>query len=88
MTADDLPAAFATLPAAWRDVLPGWTPALQEDVCRGVKAVSGDRRIGPVDPFRALRLVAPSEVKVVVFGQDPYPTACHADGLAFSAGVG
>ena len=38
--------------------------------------------------MRALRLVAPEEVKVVVIGQDPYPTAGHADGLAFSAGKG
>ena len=27
-------------------------------------------------------------MRVVVFGQDPYPTAGHADGLAFSAGRG
>ncbi|HKP78146.1 MAG TPA: uracil-DNA glycosylase, partial [Phenylobacterium sp.] len=44
--------------------------------------------IAPEDPFRALRLVAPEDVKVVVIGQDPYPTAGHADGLAFSAGKG
>jgi NAD(P)-dependent dehydrogenase (short-subunit alcohol dehydrogenase family) len=25
MTADELPAAFASLPPAWRAVLPGWT---------------------------------------------------------------
>jgi uracil-DNA glycosylase len=88
MTADDLPAAFDALPAAWRAVLPGWTDGLQNEVCRRVKAVSGDRPIAPPDPFRALRLVAPADVKVVVFGQDPYPTAGHADGLAFSAGAG
>lgn len=88
MTADDLPAAFADVPAAWARVLPGWTPALREDVTERVKAASGDRPIGPPDPFRALRLVAPEAVKVVVFGQDPYPTAGHADGMAFSAGQG
>ena len=88
MTADDLPAAFATLPAAWRAVLPGWTPAAENEVTQRVKAISGDKEIGPVDPFRALRLVSPHEAKVVIFGQDPYPTAGHADGLAFSAGHG
>ncbi|MBS0448155.1 MAG: uracil-DNA glycosylase [Proteobacteria bacterium] len=88
MTAGDLPAAFDTLPPAWREVLPGWTPALQAEVCRRVAAASGDRPIAPADPFRALRLVPPDAVKVVVFGQDPYPTAGHADGLAFSAGSG
>jgi uracil-DNA glycosylase len=88
MTADDLPAAFESLPPVWRAALPGWTPALERDVYQRIKAASGDRPIAPPDPFRALRLVAPDAVKVVVFGQDPYPTAGHADGLAFSAGSG
>lgn len=88
MTADDLPAAFATLPRAWAEALPGWTPALRDAVIANVRRVSGGRPIAPPDPFRALRRVAPGAVKVVVFGQDPYPTAGHADGLAFSAGHG
>jgi len=86
--ADDLPAAFASLPAAWRAVLPGWTPAAEQAVTAAVKVVSGDREIAPPDPFRALRLLAPDAVKVVVFGQDPYPRPGHATGLAFSAGHG
>ena len=80
-------AAFASLPPAWAAVAAGldarsaWRPCSD---C--VEVRSGDRPIAPDDPFRALRLVAPDEVKVVVIGQDPYPTAGHADGLAFSAG--
>jgi uracil-DNA glycosylase len=88
MTADDLPAAFDALPEAWRAVLPGWTPAAQNAVIERVKAVSGQNEIAPPDPFRALRLVSLADTKVVIFGQDPYPTAGHADGLAFSAGHG
>ena len=88
MTADDLPAAFDSLPSAWREVLPGWTDSLQQSVVERARAVSGGRPIAPQDPFRALRLVAPQEVRVVVFGQDPYPTPGHADGLAFSAARG
>lgn len=88
VTADDLGAAFAGLPAAWRAVLPGWTDETQEHVVSRVRAVSADRPIAPADPFRALRLVAPEQARVVLFGQDPYPRAGHADGLAFSAGVG
>ena len=88
MTADDLPAAFASLPAAWRAVLPGWTPAAERAVVDAVRSVSGEREIAPADPFRALRLVEPAAVKVVVLGQDPYPRPGHADGLAFSAGHG
>ncbi len=88
MKAADLDAAFASLPAAWTAVLPGWTRDKLDAVRHSVEAVSGDRLIAPDDPFRALRLVAPDDVKVVVIGQDPYPTAGHADGLAFSAGKG
>jgi len=88
MTADDLPAAFATLPENWAQALSGWTPALRDDVARQVRQVSADRAIAPSDPFRALRFGGPEAIKVVVFGQDPYPKAGHADGLAFSAGQG
>jgi len=88
VTADDLPAAFASLPAAWRAALPGWTPAAERAVTDAVRAVSGHAPIAPPDPFRALRLVPPEAVRVVVFGQDPYPRPGHADGLAFSAGHG
>jgi len=88
MTADDLTAAFDTLPTAWRAVLPGWKAAAQNAVIERVKSASGNREIAPTDPFRALRLVSPADAKVVIFGQDPYPTAGHADGLAFSAGHG
>ena len=34
--------------------------------------------------FRAFDLCSPSKVKVVILGQDPYPTKGHAHGLCFS----
>ena len=85
MTADDLPAAFAGLPQEWRSALPGWTSERMAAVVARIREVSAQRPIAPEDPFRALRLTPPQRVKVVVLGQDPYPTAGHADGLAFSA---
>jgi uracil-DNA glycosylase len=88
MTADDLPAACASLPSAWAAALPQWTPERFAEVIARVRAVSNAREIAPADPFRALRFATPEQVKVVVFGQDPYPKPGHADGLAFSAGHG
>lgn len=88
MTADDLDAAFDSLPSAWATQLPGWTGALRDDLICRVRQVSGSRPIAPADPFRSLRFGGPRDVKVVVFGQDPYPKQGHADGLAFSAGQG
>lgn len=44
------------------------------------------RRILPPAPerFAALNHVAPLEIRVVILGQDPYPTVGHAHGHAFS----
>lgn len=39
----------------------------------------------PTQVFRALDLVAPRDVRVVILGQDPYHTPGVADGLAFSS---
>ena len=88
MTADDLEAAFQTLPPAWRAVLPGWTESRRAELIARIRAVSANRPIAPPDPFRALRLVVPNDVRVVLLGQDPYPKPGQADGLAFSAGAG
>jgi len=88
MTADDLPAAFESVPSEWRAALSGWAESATRAVIDGVRAASGAREIAPGDPFRALRLVRPLAVRVVVLGQDPYPLPGHADGLAFSAGQG
>jgi uracil-DNA glycosylase len=50
----------------------------------------GGTRILPVaaDMFAALRLTAPEQVRVVILGQDPYPTPGDAHGLAFSVNPG
>ncbi|MFI5011716.1 MAG: uracil-DNA glycosylase [Hyphomicrobiales bacterium] len=42
----------------------------------------------PQDAFNALRLTPLHRVRVVILGQDPYPTPGHAHGLAFSVRAG
>lgn len=49
---------------------------LAEQKARGVP-------IFPATPFRALELVRPEDVKVVILGQDPYHGKGQATGLAF-----
>ncbi|MEE2862224.1 MAG: uracil-DNA glycosylase [Paracoccus sp. (in: a-proteobacteria)] len=39
---------------------------------------------GPDRVFAALKATTPEAVRVVILGQDPYPTPGHANGLAFS----
>lgn len=42
----------------------------------------------PAQVFAALELTPPEAVRVVLLGQDPYPTAGNANGLAFSVSPG
>ena len=38
--------------------------------------------------FAALERIGPDRVRVIILGQDPYPTPGHANGLAFSVSAG
>lgn len=82
-------AAFLASPAAddWRD-LPVFAPgaaaaaacrAADRDVASGAIVAPAPERL-----FAALALTPLRRVRVVILGQDPYPTPGHADGLAFS----
>ena len=68
---------------AWRDL-----PFFREDL-PGIEAALGReaRQILPDagQVFAALEMTQPDAVRVVILGQDPYPTPGHAHGLAFSA---
>ncbi|WP_300518291.1 uracil-DNA glycosylase [Aliiroseovarius sp.] len=55
------------------------------------RALGGEtRQILPpdADRFRALELTRPEDTRVVILGQDPYPTPGDANGLAFSVSPG
>ncbi|MBR9764014.1 MAG: uracil-DNA glycosylase [Rhodobacteraceae bacterium] len=76
---DSQPAA----PAAWADL-----PFFTESYPAIAQALAGEKRqILPPAPqrFAALDACPPEAVRVVILGQDPYPTPGHAHGLAFSA---
>ncbi|KAJ7322783.1 hypothetical protein OS493_032968 [Desmophyllum pertusum] len=73
-------------PAAWADFFA--KEEVQTDVkeISVVMAKSKQKNFEPAMPlmFRALEMVAPNQVKVVIIGQDPTPQAGKATGLAFS----
>ena len=78
------------LPA--RPELPGWNdlpfwdtawPALRARLAAETRPCHPD----PAQVFRALTR-PPDQVRVVILGQDPYPTPGHANGLAFSVTPG
>lgn len=85
-----LPLALATqaaqLPDAWRDALRAApvAQALAAVVAHVEKRLSEGALVYPATPFRALHGLAPSDVRVVILGQDPYHGPGQAQGLAFS----
>ena len=67
----------ALIPPAWREIV-------DLDRLRQIsKEIGSDFIPDPKLIFRSVEC-APSDVKVVIVGQDPYPTPGYATGLAFS----
>jgi uracil-DNA glycosylase len=67
----------------WREVLDIDWAAIDAflNVQYAANALCPPRKL---DVFRSLYLIAPSDVRIVIVGQDPYPNAGDASGLAFS----
>ena len=75
----------------WRSVMYSNAVRVAEQLCSEVQQM---RDAGEVihpdqqDILRALQLVTPEQVKVVILGQDPYHGTGQANGLAFSVNAG
>jgi uracil-DNA glycosylase len=83
-----LPAPLDHFPTAWQPLLPEKVvgqvlPKLASRL--GQAEAAGTQILPPrAQWFRALDMMAPAAVRVVILGQDPYPTPGNANGLAFS----
>lgn len=75
------------VPAAWLELL---TAEQRQSLLRIEASVAAEEAQGinvlpaPSLRYAALEVLAPADVKVVILGQDPYPTPGNAHGLAFS----
>lgn len=67
------------IPASWADL-----PFFRDDWPALAARLSVTPGWQPQSPFRALDLTPRDRVRVVILGQDPYPTPGRATGLAFS----
>jgi len=79
------------IPAPWSDLLRDEIDQPYfRDLSRFVENERQNHEIFPADPdlFSAFELTPPNRVKVVILGQDPYPGAGQAHGLAFSVRPG
>lgn len=74
-------------PKGWRHLFWWRTPKFEETL-RKVREVEEEVHPHPLLVFRALKLLKPEDVKVVILGLDPYHTPGMADGLAFSVQPG
>lgn len=75
----------------WRQLLrPEFTKPYMRDLIAFLDEERSRHRILPDPPniFRAFTLTDFEDVRVVILGQDPYPTPGHANGLAFSVSEG
>lgn len=81
----------AAVPADWREALGEALDAPWfEELCRFVADERARHAVFPAEDqvFAALQATPLAEVKVVLLGQDPYPTPGHAHGLCFSVQPG
>lgn len=78
------------IPPTWAAALAPVAAEVAALSARVAAARAGGSRVAPApaDIFRALALTPPEAVRVVILGQDPYPTPGHADGLCFSVRPG
>lgn len=82
-----MPTLLSTLPSAWNGIFSnGYSRDQFNQLSAKVEAEYATNEICPdrENIFRALELVNPEAVKVVIVGQDPYPTPGNAHGLSFS----
>ncbi|WP_409970484.1 uracil-DNA glycosylase [Piscinibacter sp.] len=87
---EPLSAAFERVPPAWKLVTDAFFAAdTGQALVRYVdQRVREGACVYPGTVFRALDLTAPSDVRVVILGQDPYHGPGQAQGLAFSVAPG
>lgn len=74
----------------WRAVLDPFWSSNEGQSLRAflLERLAAGALIYPPQPLRALELVAPEAVRVVILGQDPYHGPGQAEGLAFSVAPG
>ena len=86
---EPLSSVFARVPAAWREVTEAFVgSATGQALADFVDARAHETVVYPRQVLRALDFIAPSEVQVVILGQDPYHGPGQAQGLAFSVTPG
>jgi uracil-DNA glycosylase len=75
------------LPISWKQLISlKWPESQQAQWQKKIQICLNEKTTTPPinTIFKAFELCEPQNVKVIIIGQDPYPTFGHANGLAFS----
>lgn len=75
---------FQSLSAEWQLILKPERRCLENLEAFLAQRIQSGATIFPKDVFKALQLVSPKDIRVVILGQDPYHGPNQAQGLAFS----
>lgn len=76
---------WSSIPVAWQEGLSSCKPELEQiEALLSQNLKAGLEVVPEVSRILAALAMSPSDVSVVVIGQDPYPTPSHAIGLAFA----
>lgn len=81
----------ANFPAEWVPVLKDeFAKPYYRELSEFMAAERAAKQVLPpeADVFNSLAFTSPADVRVVILGQDPYPTPGHAHGLCFSVRSG
>lgn len=76
---------FDSIPEKWKPILKGQELAIKA-IATQLDAITSEIKIFPPRNkiWAALEYTNPEDVRVIILGQDPYPTEGNAHGLAFS----
>jgi ATP-dependent DNA helicase PIF1 len=76
---------FDSIPGGWKHILKSQEKAITS-ISKELDAIDPEVKIFPAreNIWSALEYIEPEKVRVVILGQDPYPTEGNAHGLAFS----
>jgi uracil-DNA glycosylase len=76
---------WSSIPVAWQEGLSSCKPELEQiETLLSQNLKAGLQVVPEVNKIFAALAMSPTDVSVVVIGQDPYPTPSHAIGLAFA----
>ena len=76
--------AFKGVHSSWIDLFQ--LPSVKPHLLKCLSTLHGNNTVPPIpNIFEAFKFFPVSELRLIILGQDPYPTVGYAHGLSFSS---